>query len=703
MIRITAPRGPQPFSDVILQRARERLRAYYDTEDLTRRQRRGVIDNEWKAIRRPIQNALLEYFNGKCAYCEALVNASSPLEIDKFRPDSSASNLDGKGSLDHYTWLAIEWGNHYASCSACNRSKRSIFPVIGERARPMTPLEEVRALETAMLIDPCFDEPADHLEFLADGTIRPTTERGEVTVKVCNLNRPALVATRRQVYQQTALVLRALGDTAELATNGMDTLEGLNVPARPHLAVVRAAIAAFRANQVPETAPMPPVSVDAPRAAAEIIATDEEAFRLTARPLRRVVIRNFKMLKSLELRFGEPSGNRAPWLMLLGENAAGKSTVLQAIGMALAGASEAGRLTRPSKVLRHGAHDGSIELLFWDNVVPVTLTFERGQASFGGTAEPSAIVLGYGALRFPEARARRNPSLQPDFAKLEPLVRRTANIPHPGRWLADLPQHHFEVAARALNDILSIGQDAVIHRDKHRVSFRLGDAVAPLTDLSAGYQTMFAISVDIMKLLFARWDTLQSAAAIVLIDEIDAHLHPRWKMRIVNSLRAAFPYAQFIASTHDPLVLRGVLNGEVGLMRRDPDLGATINQDLPPLEGMQVDAILTSPYFGLESTLDPDVETALAELYHLRSLPQTPEITARIAELEATAGARHIDLLGRNMREQLVIEASAAFVDEMRQAEDPAARQALKASSVSRLQAMLDVHFASGSTSDQDA
>ncbi|MRT33332.1 hypothetical protein FGX01_06315 [Xylella fastidiosa subsp. multiplex] len=91
--------------------------------------------------------------------------------------------------------------------------------------------------------------------------------------------------------------MRALGDTAELATNRMDTLEGLNVPARPHLAVVRAAIAAFRANQVPETAPMPPVSVDAPRAAAEIIATDEEAFRLTARPLRRVVIRNFKMLK----------------------------------------------------------------------------------------------------------------------------------------------------------------------------------------------------------------------------------------------------------------------------------------------------------------------------------------------------------------------------------------------------------------------
>lgn len=76
MIRITAPRGPQPFSDVILERARERLRAYYNTEDLERRQRRGVIDNEWKAIRRPVQDALLEYFNGKCAYCESLVNVS---------------------------------------------------------------------------------------------------------------------------------------------------------------------------------------------------------------------------------------------------------------------------------------------------------------------------------------------------------------------------------------------------------------------------------------------------------------------------------------------------------------------------------------------------------------------------------------------------------------------------------------------------
>ncbi|WP_451995835.1 AAA family ATPase [Azospirillum argentinense] len=242
-----------------------------------------------------------------------------------------------------------------------------------------------------------------------------------------------------------------------------------------------------------------------------------------------------------------------------------------------------------------------------------------------------------------------------------------------------------------------------MHREHGRAPFRLGDNVAPLTDLSAGYQTVFAISVDIMKLLFERWDTLASATAIVLIDEIDAHLHPRWKMRIVRSLRDAFPYVQFIASTHDPLVLRGIRNGEVGLMRRETDKGATISQDLPPIEGMQVDAILTSRHFGLESTLDPEIEAMLAELYHLRSIERTQTVEARIGELKEQIGSRHLDTLGRNPREQIMIEASADYVRQMQKVEDAGARQALKASTVTRLQSLLRASIAAPPSSDAEA
>ena len=50
-------------------------------------------------------------------------------------------------------------------------------------------------------------------------------------------------------------------------------------------------------------------------------------------------------------------------------------------------------------------------------------------------------------------------------------------------------------------------------------------------------------------------DPAAEAGAVVLIDEIDLHLHPKWQRQIVHNLRAAFPRCQFIATTHSPQVI----------------------------------------------------------------------------------------------------------------------------------------------------
>jgi hypothetical protein len=153
-----------------------------------------------------------------------------------------------------------------------------------------------------------------------------------------------------------------------------------------------------------------------------------------------------------------------------------------------------------------------------------------------------------------------------------------------------------------------------------------------------------------MRLPFEHWDTLSSAIAIVLIDEIDTHLHPRWAMRIVSALREAFPQVQFVASTHDPLALRGLRNGEVALLRPNDEGEIVVDQKLPPLEGMQVDQILTSRVFGLDSTVHPETEGLLDEFYHLRSLPSDPAREARVAEIRAHVGDR--EALGRSETER---------------------------------------------------
>jgi hypothetical protein len=138
MIRIGEPRGPQPYPREIVDRALAKLAAYYETNQLERRQRRGVIDSAWHTISRPARDALEQYFHGKCAYCETRLGTASDFEIDMFRPTTSASKLDGKGSLDHYSWLAIEWHNLYAACAACNRAKRTLFHAVPGQGRART-------------------------------------------------------------------------------------------------------------------------------------------------------------------------------------------------------------------------------------------------------------------------------------------------------------------------------------------------------------------------------------------------------------------------------------------------------------------------------------------------------------------------------------------------------------------------------------
>src|SRR5690606_15426040 len=62
-------------------------------------------------------------------------------------------------------------------------------------------------------------------------------------------------------------------------------------------------------------------------------------------------------------------------------------------------------------------------------------------------------------------------------------------------------------------------------------------------------------------------DVIRQTPGVVLIDELDVHLHPRWQRRIVNGLKAAFPCVQFIASSHSPQVLGELQPEEIILLR----------------------------------------------------------------------------------------------------------------------------------------
>jgi hypothetical protein len=110
------------------------------------------------------------------------------------------------------------------------------------------------------------------------------------------------------------------------------------------------------------------------------------------------------------------------------------------------------------------------------------------------------------------------------------------------------------------------------------------------------------------------------ARAIVLIDEIDAHMHPEWQKTLVPLLKDNFPNVQFIATTHSPLVAGAMEEQEVIRLVR---VGAAIEARGvgERLRGLRADQILTSRAFDLETTTDFRTDELQAEYSGLLAIP----------------------------------------------------------------------------------
>ena len=365
--------------------------------------------------------------------------------------------------------------------------------------------------------------------------------------------------------------------------------------------------------------------------------------------VRRVAIRNFRAIEQLELEFPEEPG---AWTMLLGDNGDGKTSVLQALAVAFMDPRQRRRL-KAAEFLRDGAADGDIAVEFHDRGGEVRVWFDAAEGRFHASGGRPAVVAGYGAYRLPARSAKRTSGAPPRVASvLDPHEQLVAPEP----WLLGLTQPAFDAAARALKRLL-VDDESVLHRVKGEVRFVRRDTSLPLDQLRAGARSMIALAVDLMSYVMTRWDTLEAAEGVVLIDEIGAHLHPRWQMRVVSGFREAFPRMQFVATTHDPLCLRGLHDGEVVVLRRDERQRIYADTDLPSVEGLDVDQLLTSEHFGLGSTLDPEIEARFEEYYALLAKHRpTKKDQARIDELRTfLAGYRQF---GRTERERMVLEAA---------------------------------------------
>lgn len=652
----------------------------------------------WKA--RSIRDALFVAFLGKCAYCETPLDSSMDGGVEHFRPTGSAADSrrgrSERPSFEHYCWFAYEWRNLFYACADCNKLKRNLFPVNGPRAAVRSSWEEAENNEQALLINPCRLEPRKHLKFWTDGKVSARNEMGRATVEALSLNRSVLVMARERKFQDCLWML----EEGRKNRAAFDKFRDQLVERAPHVGAAQIflfdlltrfaastgvrrpgfrslaedAVGLAMTTSEDQWADLRNLSRSMQRDETELIspilmsdhAPRELFFERKPRTsqLSRLSIRNFKGIVNLDLvlPMEQSGGSDAPCSMLLGENSTGKSTTLQAIALALMGQKMRTRMGvdaedfLPREVSGWQLNDTvSPEIrLEFDTGEPVTLRIDPLSKQFFGEEEPSVVLFAFGARRFFGSDSLRRNKASTLKSLFDPFFK----IQHPGRWLQGLSDVDFDALARAMREILALDDEDKIGRDSDgRLFVQAHGRNTPLERLSDGYRSLMAMVLDVMRGMIDVWGNLESARGIVLVDEIETHLHPRWKLRVMTALRRAMPMVQFVATTHDPLCLRGMRGGEVQVLVRNEQKQIEALTGLPDVRGLRAEQLLTSDYFGLSSTADPGVESALENLALSEGDP------SRLAE-DSREALRPFQWIGDTPAEQIVNEALKRFIEE---------------------------------------
>ena len=161
-------------------------------------------------------------------------------------------------------------------------------------------------------------------------------------------------------------------------------------------------------------------------------------------------------------------------------------------------------------------------------------------------------------------------------------------------------------------------------KQKVGVHVRTRDGEVPLSALSFGYRTTTAWLADLGYRLFRHYPKSANPLhepAIVLVDDINLHLHPRWQRQLRELLAKHFPAVQFIATAHSPLMAQAYISENLALIRREDDDGrcAIIVDEPTAVLGWRLDQVVTSELFGLPSPYSPEVERVFAVRRALRT------------------------------------------------------------------------------------
>ncbi|HCT80228.1 MAG TPA: AAA family ATPase [Micromonosporaceae bacterium] len=372
-------------------------------------------------------------------------------------------------------------------------------------------------------------------------------------------------------------------------------------------------------------------------------------------------IRGFHDARKVDLDLARPSGDQSGWTVVTGPNGSGRTTLLQAIALAIAGPALAPTLLpSPAAWISSGKQQGGIEIdlvpgeedkfprgfqppegnVFADLVLtPSGITTESNVGRNGPWQEnpPGWFAVGYGPYRQPGAVNRPQSCLA-------------------GLFRADVPLNEAAspAALALINDgLLPDGSTAIAEADGLWVE-QEGRRL-PLRELGDGYRNLIALVLDLTRRLPG---PVETATGVVLIDEVEAHLNLPWQQWIGGWLKSHFPRLQFIVSTNSPYVCQASDPGGLISLAGPPRI---IDGDLYDrvVHGSGEDVAL-SELFGLDSPYAPGARRLRHELVELEMKVldgQANEIQlARYRELQellvSSPAARATEIAARLQRDK---------------------------------------------------
>lgn len=377
-----------------------------------------------------------------------------------------------------------------------------------------------------------------------------------------------------------------------------------------------------------------------------------------------IKIANFRTFRKAEISFChadqdfERLGMKKPLLpnlnLLLANNGYGKTSLLKAIALAALGPAvgrsgiypyrlvrrEAGRKGLNPAVLEAGfttheqdhapdpkiesrvevVPEGDLEILEWAHSDP-----KPWHPVFSSSSD-AFFMVGYGATRRVSKSSRFEPSgkSSPRAARVMGLFEEDYSLRPLNSWLprykADKKlKGRYTQVVTLLNKLVGKGNWELTGNRDNEGEYLFGKmgVEVPFPALSDGYRAFHGWLGD---LLFHVCETcpdgkrLDENKGIVMVDEIDLHLHPKWQLTVLQSLAKELPNLQFIVTSHSPLIVGALEWMNIILMEPGPNLSSTTKRIEWAIHGLDADQVLLTDFFGLESTRAPGKRRRLKAL-----------------------------------------------------------------------------------------